>query len=127
MEVGKNTSPIIRALQYLNKRTRGEVRVHISKNIFEKDSMDYALKLFEYFKMTQSTDRSSVLIYLNRHKQAYAVVADEGIHRKLGQKYWDELSKNLKEDLQSTYFENALAMAIHSLGVTLEKHYPIEN
>ena len=128
MAVGnsQDKSPIIRALQYLSKRTTAEVRVHVSQEWFEKDPMDYALKLFDYFKMTQTEHRNSVLFYINRHKQSYAIVADEGIHRVLGQKYWDELALNLKEDLQSTYFENALSMALFSLGVSLEKHYPIE-
>lgn len=119
-----SSTPILRALRFVEKRTTGEVRVHVVKKAFEKDPTDSALKLFEELRMTRTQHRNAILIYLNRSTRRFAIIADEGIHRPLGQRYWDELGVNFAEDLQSTHFENALALAIFALATTLEKKFP---
>lgn len=125
MVAGKS-SPILKALQYVSKKSTGEVRVHVVKNPFEKDPMGSALEVFDEYGMTRTTDRNAVLIYINLKTKAFSVIADEGIHRAVGQRYWDELAMNMKEDLQSTQFENAVALTIFTLAVTLEKFFPRE-
>jgi uncharacterized membrane protein len=117
-------TPILRALRFVAKKSTSEVRVHISKDRFEKDPMDTALRLFEEFGMTRTTDRNAVLVYLNRSTRKFSILADEGIHKVVGQKYWDELARNFSEDLQSTHFENAIALLVFSVGTTLVKKFP---
>ena len=119
-------NPIVRALSYVEKKSTGEIRVHISKRLIERDPMGRALTLFDDYKMTQTTHRNGVLLYINLRRKKFAVMADEGIHRIVGQRYWDELMVNLREDLLSTYFENAIAMAVFTVGTTLERHFPID-
>lgn len=123
-ESESDPTPILRALRFVEKRSTGEVRVHVVKKAFEKDPTDSALKLFEEFQMTRTQHRNAILIYLNRSTRRFAIIADEGIHRALGQRYWDELGVNFAEDLQSTHFENALALAIFAVGTTLSKKFP---
>ena len=123
MVAGKS-SPIIRALTVLSRRTSGEVRVHLSHAVFEKDVMAMALSLFAEFEMTRTPHRNAVLIYLNLRHRRFAIVADEGIHRALGQRYWDEMAVHLREDLLSTHFENALALSIYGLAESLAKYFP---
>ena len=119
------SSPIIRALNSLALKTAGEVRVHLSHAHFESDVMATALSLFEEFEMTRTANRNAVLIYVNLRHRKFAIVADEGIHRVVGQRYWDEMAVNLREDLQSTHFENALALTTYGLTVVMQKFFPI--
>ncbi len=123
MVAGKS-SPILKALQFVQKRTTGEVRVHVVKNPFEKDAMGSALEVFDEYAMTRTTDRNGILIYLNLKTRCFSVIADEGIHRAVGQRYWDELARNMREDLLSTQFENAVSLTIFTLAFTLEKYFP---
>lgn len=88
--------------------------------------MDTALALFEEFDMTRTQDRNAILVYLNRKTRKFAIVADEGIHRKVGQKYWDELAAHFSEDLRATHFENAISLLVFSVGTTLTKKFPRE-
>ena len=125
MAVGKS-SPIVKALQFVSKRSTGDVRVHVVKNPFEKDTMGSALEVFDEYSMTRTTDRNAVLIYINLSTKAFSIIADEGIHRAVGQRYWDELAANMREDLQSTQFENSVALTVYTLAVTLEKYFPID-
>jgi len=125
-EVLSEPTPILRALRFVAKRSTGEVRVHISRDRFEKDPMDTALRLFEEFAMTRTTDRNAVLIYLNRSTRRFAILGDEGFHRVVGQRYFDILGVNFSEDLQSTHFENAIALLVFSIGTSLAKKFPRE-
>jgi uncharacterized membrane protein len=85
------STPILRALRFVSKKSTGEVRVHISRDRFEKDPMETALRLFEEYSMTRTTDRNAVLVYLNRATRRFAILGDEGFHRAVGQKYFDIL------------------------------------
>jgi len=126
VETGKTLSPIVKSLAYLSRQTTGEVQVHIVSKFYERDILGAALKTFDQYEISRTTHRNGILIYVNRSTQRFAVISDEGIHRAVGQRYWDELSVNLKEDLLSTYFENAIALNIYALAVSLKKHFPIE-
>lgn len=124
METTENTTPILRAIRFAEKKSTGEVRVHVVKNRFERDPMASALRRFDEFGMTRTTDRNAVLVYLNRATRRFAIVGDEGIHRAVGQKYWDEIGANFAEDLRSTYYENAVALLVYALGTTLARKFP---
>lgn len=118
-------SPILRALIFLHQRVDADVRVHVAKRKFERDPMAYALELFEDHRLARTEKRNGILVYLNLKSRKFAVVADEGVHRLLGQRYWDELAANLREDLQSTYFENAIALTLYALATDLKRKYPL--
>lgn len=124
MGATENVTPILRALRFVTRKSTGEVFVHISENGLERDPTDTALALFEEFEMTRTPDRNAVLIYLNRKTRKFSIIADEGIHRKVGQKYWDELGRNFSEDLRATHFENAISLLVYALGTTLAKKFP---
>jgi uncharacterized membrane protein len=120
-------TPILRAIRFVSRKSTGEVRVQVSRDRFEKDPMNTALALFEEYGMTRTNDRNAILVYLNRATRKFAILGDEGFHRAVGQKYFDQLAFNFTEDLQSTHFENAIALLIFSCGTTLAKKFPRES
>ncbi len=120
-------TPILRALRFVAKKSTGQVHVTVSRDRFEKDPMKTALRLFEEYHLTRTTDRNAVLVYLNRATRKFAILGDEGLHRVVGQKYFDLLAVNFTEDLQSTHFENAITLLAFSVGTTLAKRFPIKN
>jgi uncharacterized membrane protein len=117
-------TPIIRAIRFAEKKSTSEVRVHVANNRFEKDPMASALRRFDEFGMSRTAERNAVLVYLNRKTRRFAIVGDEGAHRAVGQRYWDELAVNFAEDLQSTHYENAISLLVYALGSTLAKKFP---
>jgi uncharacterized membrane protein len=123
---GKNVSPVVQAIRECEKRTTGEIRVHLSHRLLDKDPFARASSLFESFGMRKTRHRNAVLIYLNLKRRKFAVVCDEGLQQQIHPKFWDTLASNLKEDLLSTHFENALAMAVWSVGSALKKHFPVD-
>lgn len=118
------TSPIVREIIRAEKRTTGEIRVHISERRRDKDPYASGLKIFHEHKMTRTQHRNGVLLYVNRRLRRFAIVADTGIHAVVGQSYWDSLAQLLADDLKSTHWENAVSMAVRTIGVTLSMHFP---
>lgn len=128
METGRKpplgAGKIIAAILSVEERTTGEVRVHISKNWMERNAFKKASFYFQKYHLHQTQDRNGVLVYVNLKKKKFAIVADEGFSKLVGQKYWNELSTFLKEDLESTHFENAISLTVRTLGETLTKYFP---
>ncbi len=119
-------SPIVKAIQAVEQNTTGEIRVHLSKRWLERDPFNRARKLFEKFGMHRTGQRNGVLLYVNLRKKKFAIIGDEGIHEAVGQKYWEDLTIALAQDLRTTHSENAIAMAVATIGVTLQKYFPVE-
>ena len=85
-----------------------------------------ALEIFNAERLTESRHRNGILIFLNLRTKRFAILADEGVHRKQKQKYWDELSLQFQEDLLSTHHENAVVILLFTLLERLRKLYPAE-
>jgi uncharacterized membrane protein len=119
-------SPIIGAIQKAEENSTGEIRVHLSKKFFEKDAFARATRLFKQFGMFRTAHRNAVLFYVNLKRKKFAIVGDEGIHQKVGQRYWEEIARELRKDLMETHPERAIANAVLKIGQVLEKHFPLE-
>lgn len=120
------SDPIVRAIAISEAGTTGEIRVHLSKRLWEKDPYGRALRLFERFGMSRTSQRNAVLLYVNLRRRRFAIVGDQGIDQAAGQAFWKELARQLTEDLRATDPERAIAMAITSLGRELRDHFPAE-
>jgi uncharacterized membrane protein len=119
-------SPIIGAIQKAEENTTGEIRVHLSKKWFEKDPYVRATRLFQQFGMFRTPERNAVLFYVNLRRRKFAIVGDEGIHKAVGQRYWEEVAKDLRQNLTETHPENAIAQAVLEIGQILSKHFPLD-
>lgn len=122
----KKISPIVEAIAEAELGTTGEIRVHLSRRWIEKDAFAHAWKLFNRFEMSRTAQRNGILLYVNTRRHKFAIVGDEGIHKVVGQHYWEEIAKHLTEDLHSTHFERAIATAVKSIGATLKKYFPAD-
>jgi uncharacterized membrane protein len=119
-------SPIVNAILQAEQNTTGEIRVHLSKKWIERDPLRRATRLFRQFGMFRTTHRNAILLYVNLKRQKFAIIGDEGIHKVVGQRYWEQLAQDLKRALISTHPENAIAIAVGQVGVILQKHFPLD-
>jgi uncharacterized membrane protein len=120
------TDPIVRAIARAEAGNTAEIRVHVSRRLFEPDARARALRLFDSFGMAHTRHRNAVLLYINLRRRRFAIVADRGATERLGHAYWDQLSRQLAEDLRSTDPERAIALAVGELGDRLREHFPEE-
>lgn len=117
-------NPLVTAIRNAERDTTGEIHVHISRKWFERDPVRRARTLFALLQLHRTSQQNAVLLYFNTRRKKFAVIAGDGWNGKVAPKYWDDLAFMLQEDLVSTAFENAVGLAIQTLGATLKKSFP---
>lgn len=114
---------IIDAIQKAEKSTSGEIRIHLENFCFGNE-VKRAQRVFTNLKMHQTKERNGVLIYLAIKSKKVAVIGDEGIHQKLGDKYWQDLVQQLIAKLKANKKAEGLAESILECGRQLSTFFP---
>jgi hypothetical protein len=122
MSVGKDetTSPVIRAIRWADSRCKYPISVVMHHRIFEWNVKRSALQTWKTLQEEQ--DAPSILIYLNLRKYEFVIVLKSELKEKLPAHYLQGVSGAFREDLQSTFYENAIAITIRTLALTLPKN-----
>lgn len=122
MEVGKEA--IVQAIRSAEEQTSGEIRVHLSTAPDEHDIFTAARQSFEALKMHATRDRNGILLYFNVKLHKFAVYGDEGIHRKVGQEFWERVSREITDAIHSRDLTAGIVQAVHHVGQALQEHFP---
>ncbi len=117
---------VAEAIRLAEQRTSGEVRIFIENRCRFVDPLDRARELFAQLKMHETAERNASLIYIAVKDHQAAVFGDEGIHQKVGQKYWeDEVAKMLlyfkKHDLAA-----GIVQVVNDIGEVLHYYFPYD-
>lgn len=118
---------IVEAVRYAEQRTSGEVRVFIESRCKFMDAIDRAAELFYGLKMENTADRNAVLLYIAIKDRQLAVFADEGIHKKLGQQYWDNEVRELISNFNREDYAAGIRQVVTDIGEALHYHFPFDN
>ena len=117
---------IVQAIQEAEKKTSGEVRVHIEKKCPKKDPVKRAISLFQKLRMHKTDLRNGVIVYVATEDHLLAIWGDEGIHAKVGQEFWESTLITLQEDFKTNQKKNGLTKALQDIGEKLQKHFPYQ-
>ena len=117
---------IVQAIQEAEKKTSGEVRVHIEKKCPKKDPIKRAINLFQKLHMHRTDLRNGVIVYVATEDHLLAIWGDEGIHAKVGQEFWESTLITLQEDFKTNQIKNGLTKALLDIGEKLQKHFPYQ-
>lgn len=115
---------VMHAIQEAEKKTSGEIRVHIQYSKKDDTPLVEAKAIFEELKMHETMERNGVLIYFNPKARKFALFGDVGIHQKLGQTYWDELVTHVRSTIHEKDLLSGILDAVHALGDQLANHFP---
>lgn len=119
-----NKDLIVEAIEEAQRRSGGEVRVHISRRWMEKDARARASRVFVEFGLGRNPRRNSVLIYVNLRRRKLAVVCGAAVLEAAGRDFWERVARDLGADLRATHPENAIALAVARIGDELALHFP---
>ena len=117
---------IVQAIQEAEKKTSGEVRVHIEKKCPRKDPLKRAISLFQKLHMHKTDLRNGVIVYVATEDHLLAIWGDEGIHAKVGQEFWESTLITLQEDFKTNQIKNGLTKALLDIGEKLQQHFPYQ-
>lgn len=110
------------------RATSGEIRVSIRKRRAWKERSltlyEYALKTFYELGMDKTKEKSGVLLFLSLSERAFQIVADEGIHKKVSEKYWNDLAASLSSHFKEKNFCHGICAIVKEIGGTLSREFP---
>jgi uncharacterized membrane protein len=118
---------VINAIKAAEMRTSGEIRVYIESRCRYVDPLDRAAEIFRSLKMEQTAERNAVLIYVAAKDHQMAVLGDEGIHQKVGEKFWRTEIAKMRGHFQNQRYTDALVLAIDDIGKALDYYFPYDN
>jgi putative membrane protein len=71
-----------------------------------------------------TAERTGVLIYICMNPRRIEVIADSGIHQRVGQKQWEATVAQIAADARAGRLGEGLAAAIRTVGSVLAAHFP---
>jgi uncharacterized membrane protein len=74
--------------------------------------------------MNETELRNGTLIYVAIKDKQAAVFGDEGIHQKVGQKYWEDEVKKMLSHFRNQKLADGICQGIFDLGEALKFYFP---
>jgi uncharacterized membrane protein len=93
----------------------GEIQVSISP-VFWGDVRKAAGKAFLRMQSNTATDGNAVLFFVVPARRTFVVLGGSGIHAKVGQQFWQQISDQLSAGFREGDFTNSLILAIAAVG-----------
>ncbi|HVZ32240.1 MAG TPA: TPM domain-containing protein, partial [Polyangiaceae bacterium] len=76
--------------------------------------------------VTETRQRSGVLLFLSEAERRVELLADRGIHLHVGAESWQRLVNRVVADIRAGRAAQGVAAAIDSIGESLARHFPPE-
>lgn len=117
---------IVNAIRLAEQQTSGEIRVYTESRCRFVDPLDRAAEVFWGLKMDMTKDRNGVLVYIAMKDRQFAILADQGIHEKVGQTFWNEEVSVMKKHFSNALPADAIEAVITDVGQALRTHFPYD-
>ncbi|MGA7238236.1 MAG: TPM domain-containing protein [Bryobacteraceae bacterium] len=114
---------IKQAIQRAERRTSGEIRVSVARP-FWGDVRKAAENTFERLGMTATKQRNAVLFFIVPARHKFVVLGDSGIHKKVGQEFWQQIARSLSDRLKQGDITGGIVAGIEAVGAGLAEHFP---
>lgn len=83
-----------------------------------------ALDVFAHLRIWDTAQNNGVLIYLLLADRDVEIVADRGIHAKVGAEGWEAICRTMEEDFRAGHFERGAIRGIEAVSRELARHFP---
>ncbi len=117
---------VIAAIRAAEKKTSGEIRVHMETHC-DYNLMDRAADIFMELNMHETELRNGVLFYFAIHKHQFAVIGDVGIHNIVGEEFWRKEVELIEGYFDDGKYQEGLVEGIERAGEVLKQHFPYQS
>jgi uncharacterized membrane protein YgcG len=83
-----------------------------------------AIDVFSNLRVWDTEHNNGVLIYLLLADRDVEIVADRGIHIRLGKAVWETICHEMEASFREGHFEAGVLAGIHAVGEHLSRHFP---
>ena len=93
--------------------------------LFKGDSArERAIDVFSQLRIWDTEHNSGVLIYLLLADRDVEIVADRGIHAKVGSQEWETICRRMETAFKQGDYERGVVSGIHAVTQHLMTHFP---
>ena len=85
-----------------------------------------ALDLFAQLRVWDTEQNSGLLIYLLLADKAVEVVADRGLHAKVGAEAWQTICRDMEAAFRESHFEQGALQGVKAVTAHLATHFPAQ-
>lgn len=121
---------ISNAIKTSETRHSGEIRVAVESSLElqpllqRQTPRQRAIEVFSELHVWDTELNNGVLIYVLLADHAIEIVADRGIHAKVGSAYWEERCKEVEQAFAQGQFEGGVMNCIGAVSEKLIEHFP---
>jgi uncharacterized membrane protein len=112
------------AIQSAERRTSGQIRVAVARFYFWGSVRRAADAAFVRLRMNQTRRRNAVLLFVAPRLHRFAVIGDAGIHARVNDEFWSQISDALQADFRGGDLTAGLLHAVDTIGERLAEHFP---
>jgi uncharacterized membrane protein len=112
------------------KRHGGELRFAVEASLpflhlwRGQDARGRAVELFGQLRVWDTEHNSGVLVYLLLADRRVEIIADRGIHEKVGSASWAAICGEMQRAFAAGRFEQGVCFGIAAIGDLLATHFP---
>jgi uncharacterized membrane protein len=110
---------------------RGEVRFAVEDALEPRallagqSARERAIEVFSELRVWDTEENNGVLIYLLLADHDVEIVADRGIHARVGQAEWERICGEMEQALRRGEFEGAIVGGVQAVSRLLARHFPV--
>jgi uncharacterized membrane protein len=83
-----------------------------------------ALEVFSQLSVWDTEENCGVLVYLLLADRDVEIVADRGIHARVGAETWEKICREMEAAFRERRFEEGIAAGIAKINTLLAEHFP---
>ena len=123
-------SAIEKSIAAQEKRHRGELRFVVEGGlplgplVAGRTARERAIEVFSRLRIWDTEDNAGVLVYLLLADRRVEIVADRGIHAKVGTAAWDAICGEMQAAFAAGRFEAGAILGIEAISDLLAAHFP---
>jgi len=120
------------AIRECEKTHAGEIRfavesdLHLFALLRGQPARERALDVFSQLRVWDTEHNNGVLIYLLLADRDVEIVADRGVHARVGAEGWEKICREMETSFRAGQFEEGVLSGIRAVGVHLARHYPAQ-
>ncbi len=126
----KTLRAIEQAIGRQEKRHRGELRFVVEGGLplglllSRRAARERAIEVFSRLRIWDTEDNAGVLVYLLLADRRVEIVADRGIHSKVGPAAWDAICREMQAAFAQGRFEEGAILGIEAISDLIAEHFP---
>jgi len=101
-----------------------EASLELAPLLAGQTAQQRAIEVFSNLRVWDTKHNNGVLIYLLLADRDVEIVADRGIHIKLGKEVWEAICREMEASFRAGHFEAGVLTGINAVGEHLSRHFP---